>query len=173
MSILFYIESQTTRHRVPSFLSQNIPGYLHVLSRSKKPFSRLYYKKKLHQNADAKGVLKSQEQKTRKTLSQYNSENIEMLYILTFQVLSRFSAKNFLFCSGFTFWANSRLFLGLDRQYSNLQVVGFRWKPCRHRKKIYFRVGLCIVYWYISAVDTLDRWYVSYQSLSVSYVSCF
>ncbi len=31
--------------------------------------------------------------KTWKTLSQYNIENIEMLYILTFQVLSRFSAK--------------------------------------------------------------------------------
>ncbi len=32
---------------------------------------------------------------------------------------------------------------------------------------------MCSVYRYISVVDTLDRWYISYQSLCVSrYVSC-
>ncbi len=33
--------------------SQTIPGYLQVLFRSKKPFSRLYCKQFLHQKADA------------------------------------------------------------------------------------------------------------------------
>ncbi len=35
-------------------------------------------------------------------------------------------------------------------------------------------LGLCIIYRYISIVDTLDRWYILYQSLSVSwYVSWY
>ncbi len=72
------------------FFSQNIPGYLQILSRSKKPFSRLYFKQFLHQKEDAKGVQNSQKYKTWKQLPQYN---IEMLYILTFQVLSSLSAK--------------------------------------------------------------------------------
>ncbi len=61
------------------FFLSKILGYHQVLSSSKKPFSQLY----CEQKADAKGVLKSQEYKTWKYLSQYN---IEMLYILTFQV---------------------------------------------------------------------------------------
>ncbi len=70
------------------------PGFVQV----KKPFSGLYCKQFWHQKEDAKGVLNSQEYKTWKKLSQHN---IEMLYILTFQVLSRFSAK-FLVMSKFS-----------------------------------------------------------------------
>ncbi len=87
-----------TYFRVPSFFSQKIPDCLQVLSRSKKPFSKLYCKQFLHQKGDTKGVLKLQEYKTWKKLAQYN---IKMLYILTFQVLSRFSAK-FLVLSRFS-----------------------------------------------------------------------
>ncbi len=44
---------------------------------------------------------------------------------------------------------------------------------CGVKDKCTWIIGLCIVYWYISVVDTLDRCYISYQSLSVSwYVSC-
>ncbi len=78
----------------PVFLTKKIQ----VLSRSKKPFSRLYCEQCLHQKADAKDVLKSMEYKTWKKLSQYN---IKMLYILTFQVLSSFFAK-FLVLSRFS-----------------------------------------------------------------------
>ncbi len=48
-----------TIHRV----LKNIPGYLQVLSMSKRPFSRLYCKQFLHHKADAKGILKSHEYK--------------------------------------------------------------------------------------------------------------
>ncbi len=100
---------------------------------SKKPFSRLYCKQFLYQNSDAKGVLKSQELKTWKTLSQNNIENIEMLYILTFQVLSRFSV-NFLFFQFFlTFGQNPGYF---QTWTDNIQisrfsrVSRFHWEPC-------------------------------------------
>ncbi len=50
-------------------------------------------------SADNFDILKSQEYKSWKTLPEYN---IEMLYILTFQVLSMFFLLNFLFCPGFS-----------------------------------------------------------------------
>ncbi len=96
--------------RFPVCFSQNIPGYLQVLYKSKKPFSRLYCRQFWHQKAaDTKGIIKSQEYKTWKLLSQYN---IKILYILTFQVLSMFSAK-FLVLSRFSH------FLG--------QIPGYFW----------------------------------------------
>ncbi len=79
------------------FFSKTIPGYLQGFSRSKKPFSRLL-QTIFAQKEDVKGVLNSQEYKSWKQLSQYN---IEMFYILTFQVLSRFSAIFFGFVQVF------------------------------------------------------------------------
>ncbi len=52
---------------------------------------------------DAKGVLNSQEYKTWKKIFQYN---IQMLYILTFQILSRFSAKFLVLFRISDFWDN-------------------------------------------------------------------
>ncbi len=67
-----------------------------------------------HQKEDTKDVLKSQECKTWEKLPKYK---IEMLYILTFQVLSRgFFFKISCFVQVFSlFGTNSRLFLNLDR----------------------------------------------------------
>ncbi len=61
-------------------LSHKLPGYLQVLSRSKRSFSRLQCGQFWYQKADTKDVLNSQEYKMWKKLSQYN---IEILYILT------------------------------------------------------------------------------------------
>ncbi len=70
--------------------------------------------------ADAKGVLRAQEYKTWKKLFKYN---IEMLYILKFQVLSMFSAK-FLILSRFSHLLGQipGYFWNMDRKNSNLQV---------------------------------------------------
>ncbi len=70
------------------FFSQTIPGYFQVLSRSQWSFSRFLCGQ--FWQVDTKSILKLQKHKTWKILSKYN---IEMLYILTFQVLSMFSAK--------------------------------------------------------------------------------
>ncbi len=70
--------------RVPSFFSENIPGYLEFCP-GKKSHSPGYIANNF----------------CTKTCNFFFQYNIEMMYILTFQVLSRFSAKFFLFCSGF------------------------------------------------------------------------
>ncbi len=83
------------------FFNQNIPGYLQVSSRSTLPFSRFLWGQLCHQTVYANSILKLQELKTWKILSQYNTE---MLYILTFQVLSMFSAKCLVLSRFSHFW---------------------------------------------------------------------
>ncbi len=58
--------------RVPSIFSHNILAYLQDLSMSKWPFLGFKYQQFRHEEADAKGILKLQEDKTWKRLSNIN-----------------------------------------------------------------------------------------------------
>ncbi len=73
-----------------SIFSHNILSYLPVLSRSKWTLSRFWSRQFLVWKTDAKGILRLQKHKTWNKLFQYN---IQMLYILSFQVLFIFPTK--------------------------------------------------------------------------------
>ncbi len=102
--------------RLPRFFSHTIPGYLQVLSKSKRPI--LAPKGRHQRHSKIVGV------QNFKTLFHYN---IEMLCILTFQVLSRFSIK-------FLVWSRFSHLLGQILGYfwtwtNKMQISRFSWFP--------------------------------------------
>ncbi len=113
----------------PVFFSHKIPGYFQVVSRSKRPLSRLQCRQFWHQRVDAKCVLKLQEYKICKKPFQ---QNIEMLYILTSRFYPGF-LLNLLFCPGFLmFWNKFQAISGPGQiKFQSPGFPGFTGNPGR------------------------------------------